>query len=189
MRYLLFLIAFLTAVQLSAQTLIAPAEPAPPMREIGLRLFSLEDFSLVYKKERRPQRFWRLNLALGQLQVEAGESAQANLQLGAGFGWERRRPINDRLHFLTGPQLDLLFRLSGGEGFDAFGDLRPSLSYLLGVQYDLNDRFYINLEVLPSLSVIIPLGEEFPDPVFSAGFNTGSVGVTVAHRFSISHGS
>ena len=67
------------------------------MQEIGLRLFSLEDFSLFYKKERCPQRYWRLNLALGQLQLDPGTNIRANVQFGAGFGWERRRPIDDRL--------------------------------------------------------------------------------------------
>jgi hypothetical protein len=58
------------------------------------------------------------------------------------------------------------------------------LGLVLGVQYDINDKFLVNLETIPVVSVNMQQnGNNFRFVGVNAGFNTGSVALGVLYKF------
>ncbi len=170
--------------------LFAQPESQPELhREAGVRFFTLENFDLAYKIETRPNRYFRINLVLADLELSTQQGNPWQVGVGAGVGWERRAALSDRLWFIHGPQVQLTADFlsatnSQGETFFNTG-LNGRLAYMIGLQYDLNERFYVNIELQPSVRMGTLIREQSGEnTTFAMGFNTNRVGVTVAHRFA-----
>ncbi len=162
-------------INLSAQT---------PTRELGIRLAGLQDFDFIYKRAKAEDRYVRYRVALANLRLQAVDDNNLfTASLGVAIGTEKRRPLAERLLFIHGfePALFLGLILANGEGELSVG---PSLGYVLGFQYDISQRFYVNVETIPALSTHITFGQDDPfGLVVDAGFNSNAIALSLVYRF------
>lgn len=175
--------------------------------EIGLRLtrFNLEDFSVIYKKQRLNQenRYTRIRFIVTDInfsQQEGSDASSFNTIIGAAIGTERRVSLNNRIQFLHGPEWNTFVQYQHTD----FGSLQNTsqqnqlgislgFGYVLGLQYNFNERFYINLETIPSISVsynttkvkFIGFNEKVTQWNANAGSNSDAVALTFAYRFGV----
>ncbi len=144
MKYLITLLAlvFMFTLDLSGQS--------SPSHEVGLRLNSLRDFSFIYKKHRNENKYWRIrNFTSGINLNDFSESVQFGLSLGL----EKRRSINPKLKMVTGPEFGVFTSIVDSSTGGDISFIRVTLSYIVGLNYTVNDDFIIGIEILPSLSV------------------------------------
>lgn len=154
-------------------------------KEVGLRLASFENFDFIYKKEKATNKLMRYRLGIanvGFLSQNDNESVSA--QFGFAIGVENRNPINEEFYFIHGIEPYFSIALASSSNNTTW-NLLPGVGYVLGFQYNLNEKFYINLETIPSLNVGISLRDNSPDTyAVNAGFNSNAISVTVAYRFT-----
>lgn len=156
-----------------------------PNREIGIRLSGLEDFDFVYKKENRPNRYFRHRLGLVNINLNGSSGNDVwSFGLGYAFGIEKRKPINDKLKFIHGFEP----RVSANWAKNTFRSLgwsyQVALGYVLGFQYDFSKSFNINVEAIPALSYTrASKNGEFATYDVNAGFSSNAVALTVAYHF------
>ena len=157
-------------------------------REIGLRLENLQnlDLGFVYKKGKGENKFKRFRLAV--LNLGYGNYGDGNdrfaLSFGLAIGVEKRKSIADRLQFVHGFEPALFAAYSTLNNQDNL-QIRPTLGYVLGFQYNVSERFGINVETIPSLSASFQLGDNnSTDNVYvNAGFNSNAAKLSLIYRF------
>lgn len=167
----------------------------PMKREIGLRS-NLDDplnAGFIYKKQLAENRYRRYRLGFANATVNVQSPYPSNrFSLGTAIGTEFRKTLDDRLQFIHGPEVSLSFSIASAGGFNSttpeqYTLFSPNLGfgYVLGVQYNFSDKWYVNLETIPSISVSTTYGAPIDTPVYviSAGFSSHSVGLTGAYRF------
>ena len=195
LRYLVICVSLLSAFSALAQD--------ASKREIGLRTSpaDLTNVGFIYKKQIAENTYRRYRLAVGNLGVgtTGNEDVQVNFGVSTAIGREKRRPLDDRLKFIYGPEfvgsLNIVATGAGtttintGNGtitVDGSGVLiAPSvgLGYVLGAQYDINPKWYISAEIIPTVSLYGIFGEDASVFGLQAGFNSSSVGITGAYKF------
>ncbi len=165
-------------------TLSGQDTTAVKMREVGIRLnkFNLEDFSFIYKFEKSPNKYRRIRFAYADLNLGSSISL---ISLGMAYGAEKRRAIGDKIDFIHGFEGTGSFSFFSVGGLDGnSGIIGAGLGYVLGLQYNFNTNFYVNLETIPSLNVVFQSDVE--DEInINAGFNSDAVALTFAYRFGV----
>lgn len=154
--------------------------------ELGIRLTDITDFGFIYKKSDDGVKFKRYRVALANLNLAFNDDVDVAVGLEASFarGIEKRKNIAKNLQFIYGwePGIYMNFQLVD-EGFDTgFGGF---LGYVLGFQYNFSPQFYVNIETIPSFSVI---GRIDDNDNFSfntnIGFNSNAIALTMAYAFT-----
>lgn len=177
------------------------AQEATP-REIGVRINSLNNFGMIYKKQLRENTYRRYRLAFGDLTANFRKGYnQFGFSVGGAVGREKRRPITDRLQFIYGTEfltsLGINSVSSGSVTVDngnggtttIYGNkviaVTPSvgIGLVLGAQYNLNPRWYVSAELIPSVTASGTFGNGTSIIGIHAGFNSSSAGLTAAYRF------
>ena len=175
-----------------------------PRREIGLRttLADLTNLGFIYKKQITENTYRRYRLAVGGLSINViNNSTQAGFSAGGAIGMEKRRPLDDRLKFIYGTELIgniSVVSASGGTTTIDNGNgstttingpgrtlITPSIGigFVLGAQYDLSPKWYINAEIIPSITANGTFGSGVSIYGLQANFNSSSVGLTGAYKF------
>jgi len=196
MKNILILLVFIFIISLrgKAQESIKQSKDT----ELGIRMSDFNDFGFIYKKEKSENKFSRIRASAFNVGYIGG-SAQIGLQ--TALGKEKRNLIGERLQFIKGPEFALAvsfisegsityssssgffengteIEISSGEGTLLFA---PAIGYVLGFQYEINDKFWFSVETIPSLQLI--LFTEMESPIFNLGFNTQAIAITLAYRF------
>lgn len=121
-------------------------------REVGVRASGLDDFSLIYKQQNAKGNFTRFRLGVAELNYQEVDGESFFAANGTiSIGWERRKEIADRFQFLHGPEPFI-----GGQYTDSglsSATVRAGLGYVVGFQYEPSERFYVSLEIIPSVGV------------------------------------
>lgn len=136
----------------------AQTEPAVPTRELGVRFDGINlggdnSFSLVFKKQKSENKYRRWRAVFGNIIVEDRFSGRnALIGLGLTYGVENRRSLGDRLTFNHGFEFGTSLAARSYQNVSSW-NFAASAGYVLGVQYDLNKRFFVNLETIPGLAV------------------------------------
>ena len=117
------------------------------------------------------------------------------------MGKERRRSINDKLQFIYGTELIASVAFSSassgtitvdngnGGTYTSTGSsvslVTPSIGigFVLGAQYNINPRWYVSAELIPSITATGIFGSGSALYNLQAGFNSSSAGITGAYRF------
>ena len=173
-----------------------------PSREIGLRLTDFNSFGLIYKKQIRENTYRRYRLAFGNLSANFIQTnTLIGFSVGGAAGKEKRRPISDKLQFIYGTELIASLSLnSSNTGSLTVSDgtgasttytgssllfVTPSVGvgFVLGAQYNLNPRWYVSAELIPSITASSSFGGGTALYRFQAGFNSSSAGLTGAYQF------
>jgi hypothetical protein len=160
-------------------------------REIGARFTGLDNIGLVYKKERKENKYIRHNFAVAQFNYTSRNLFQANMSYA--FGFEKRKPIGNNMIFYRGIQpsfgvnyLRANFNLNQPPFDEIFGAY-VGLGYMFGFMYSINERFYVSLETIPSIDYFYIADEYgFRSSGIRGGFNTNLLAATVAYRFGSS---
>ncbi|MEM6380066.1 MAG: hypothetical protein AAF705_17870, partial [Bacteroidota bacterium] len=153
--------------------------------EIGLRTSNLEDFSLIYKKQKRPNQFIRYRLLFASASYQ--ERMDQNLfrgNIGIAIGKENRKNISERFQFLHGFEPAISISSFNQTSNNAF-NLNLNLGYVIGFQYEFAEHFYFNVETIPRLSLAFTFRENNIEDAFSANAQLNSTVLTVGliHQF------
>ncbi len=121
-----------------------------------------------------------------------------NFSFGAALGSEKRIDIGERIQFLHGPEVFPTFQLFSTKGsvnqtLQSFSGVLQ-LGYILGLQYNINKKCYLNLEIVPGVYLNYSQIEQdngtnnnIERTQFGLGgsFNSESVALTAAYRFGV----
>ena len=154
-------------------------------RELGIRLAGFQDFDFIYKKGREENKLTRYRLGFANLDFQnAINNQNFNLSLGFAIGAEERRSIAENLQFIHGLEPTLSLALSTTD--DIFNlRIRPGIGYVLGFQYNVSDKFYVNIETIPSLSTSFIIDNNGFNDMYSinAGFNSNAIALSLVYQF------
>ncbi|PRY28600.1 hypothetical protein CLV58_12815 [Spirosoma oryzae] len=183
--YLLPLLLIATYGTVHAQT--------PMKREIGLRssLGNPLNAGFIYKKQLAENRYRRYRLGFVDATVNIKSPATlSQYTAGAAIGTEFRKDLDDRLQFIHGPEVNAslsVIAVGNANTIDQYTLVTPriGIGYVLGVQYNFNSRWYVNLETIPGLAVEAQYGYPDSSPTYTvmANINLATVGLTGAYRF------
>jgi hypothetical protein len=173
---ILFLIIFLPG--LNAQTTTRPLDT-----EIGIRLWGLNDFDFIYKKQKKENRYTRIRFVTGDFTINDFKNFNSALNLGLGFGKETHKPIHEHLSFIRGYEIIA----SAGNTIaqeQAFFYVSPGLGLVLGLQYDISQNFSLTLETIPGISTNINFGPGGTKVTgLSMGFNSNNIALGLMYKF------
>lgn len=149
--FLALFFALFTTVSLSAQETGAK-------REIGLQFSSLDfdgtTFSAFFKKQKKENVYRRIRLLYGNLLAGvANEDFAFDLSAGIAIGREKRKSLDEKLAFYQGPEFSLGLGLTSFSDDDLGFTVAPGFGWVVGIQHQFNDKWAINLETIPSVSV------------------------------------
>jgi hypothetical protein len=159
-------------------------------REIGVKLNSLDNFNLVYKKKKADDKYCRYEVAFFNTNFQnAGGKTFFASAVGFSAGIEKRKAITDKLKFAHGFIPGIYF--SGYWAYDSNNGngqfnvlLRPQLAYAVGVQYHFSDKFYLGLESVPSVSASVGFSEnQIVSYSLMTNINLSTVGLSAVYRF------
>jgi len=139
--------------------------------ELGIRMSSLNNFGLIYKKHREEQKYLRFRLGYVNVSGEINQLTRTNpgelpfvnqrnsvnTAFGFNLGWENRKKITEELLFIHGfePGLQMNVEYAGqaisGTSFYA----NAYLGYVLGFQYDFNEKISFSMESIPRVYAAI----------------------------------
>lgn len=142
--------------------------------ELGVRFSNFRDFSAIYKKELKENRFLRIRNVSSALDY-SGVSERTGLNIGGALGYELRTPINTKDHFVHGPELGVSFR---------FAEDTPTnnyfrLSYLFGLNHQVGENLKLGIEFTPSI-IMSGIKENFD---YDLLLNLSTVGITALYSF------
>jgi|GEM_PF-670228 hypothetical protein len=190
-------------------TLTAQDTIATRMHEVGLQIFNfnLESFGVIYKKQKlnNPNRYTRYRFAATEIGYSSRNqlpSKDFRVNLSASIGNERRVDLNTRTQFLHGLQFGPSIRYQLSTTDDASNtqitktqnlNYGLNIGYLVGIQYNLNEIFYLSVEIVPSVGVRREqttneqLNQKNTIAAFNAffDFDSNAAALTLAYRFGV----
>lgn len=178
----------ITVVFLMGLLSIQSASAQSVNREVGIRLYGLNDFDFISKKELSDNMYRRTRFVFTNLGYQSiSDQSSFTFQGGFAVGGEKRKLIAEDLLFIHGLEPSLLFNLSIIQEFNSL-DLMPAIGYVLGFQYDMFPRFSLNLETIPTLSTAFSFDDDERSNDFSinAGFASNAVALSLVYRFKSS---
>ena len=187
MKIKLVYVLFFTLTTLSFSLL--HAQSAGKKREVGIQLDGINfagfnNFSGFYKKQLSENKYRRIRFFSGNLftGIVGEDDFRFNFAVGAAIGREKRRALDTRLEFFSGPEF--FFNL----GFQSLADnnsfsLFPGVGYVLGLQHSFNERWAINIETIPSVGVGVVLLPGDNDQLNLNANITNSVALGVVRKF------
>lgn len=190
------------AMLLVCSHLCAQNTPITTTREIGVRTNSFNNFGLIYKKQIRENTYRRYRLAFGNINANfLRNNTLIGFSAGGAVGKEKRRSITDKLQFIYGTELIASIGLTssssgtitvdnGNGGSTNYSGnklliVTPTvgIGFVLGAQYNVNQRWYVSAELIPSVSASGTFAQGGSLFTVQAGFNSSSAGLTAAYRF------
>lgn len=154
-------------------------------QEIGVRMFSLEQFGLIYKRQLKSGRYLRINTL--NLQLTYDSRGLWSAALGGAIGLEQRASLGQQLTFLHGPQLVNQYQYAKSSSDLSSFAVSLGLGYIFGLQYDIAERVFINAETTPVLQLVYNGRPEAPEvAIFQirASQNTQIIAITLGIRFT-----
>lgn len=162
-----------------------------PTRELGVRFDGLNfggnnSFGLIYKKQKAENRYHRWRAAFANISTSSSTNQDSDAQFGAGlfFGLEKRKTLNERFTFNHGWEFGGSLAAQFAENNNRTS-LGISAGYVLGLQYNPNNRFFINLETIPGVNFRVSnstAGTGTTDVFANVGF-TSAATLTLGFRF------
>ena len=162
MKYKLLCSLFITFLTFSFSNLYA--QSTAKKREVGVQFSGIDfngnnNFGGFYKKQLSENKYRRIRFFSGNLSADVvNEEFLFGLSVGAAIGREKRRSLDDRLEFYSGPEISFSLGFQSRTDIDATSfSLFPRFGYVFGLQHSFNERWAINLETNPGIRVGILL--------------------------------
>ena len=178
---LAFVLVIFTASSLTAQD-------GNPRREVGIQFSSLDfdgsrSFSAFFKKQKKENVYRRIRFFSGSLSARSFEDTFIfDFSAGIAIGREKRKSLDPKLEFYQGPEFSIRLGLATEDNVRV--SIAPAFGWVLGLQHSFNNRWAVNLETIPSLSITANINNGIrPDVLlFGAGFNN-SVSLGLVRKF------
>ncbi len=133
-------------------------------REIGLKTPNLDHYTILYKHERKPNRYLRFGLGLAAnysniLSLSTSNRFSSNVSFSVGF--EKRVKLSNKFELLHGftPSIGASYNYLEDSGIlpqptnrDVLS-LQLGLGYILGGQYLIAKNFSIGAELIPLFNI------------------------------------
>ncbi len=154
-------------------------------RELGLRFSGLDKYNLVYKVKDSENFYWRYTLGalnLGFSDVSNGYISYSNLGIAFSVGGEKRSKITEQLKFIHGlePSFSFGIQAQNNAHITQYG---VGLGYVLGFQYDFSDKFYMNIESVPSVNLNITNTGGSVSYYINSGLNSSGLALSLVYKF------
>ncbi len=176
------------AVCLSATSLFSQTDSAPK-REFGIQISGVNfngftPFSGIFKKQLAENKYRRISGTFGNLQFEGVES-NLNFQLSGGLsvGVEKRKSVGKKTQLYSATEFNMGLSFGKSSRNDPYWSISPGLSWVFGLQYDINEYWAVNFEGGPGASVSI---RKFPGNGLNyslGGSFSSNIAVAVMHKF------
>ncbi|HMN90777.1 MAG TPA: hypothetical protein PKD70_08630 [Saprospiraceae bacterium] len=141
--------------------LTAQENESAHMHEVGLQIsnFDLRNFGVVYKIQRpnNENHYMRYRFLVGNIQFSTSPDNNVqnyNANVSGNVGLEKRIVWSNRIQFMHGPEAFVGFNYSSQRQDDPVSrqlGLSAGVGYILGLQYHINDQFYISVESIPGV--------------------------------------
>ncbi|NNE29019.1 MAG: hypothetical protein HKN16_05260, partial [Saprospiraceae bacterium] len=140
-------------------------------REFGIRLANLQNFGLIYKKN-KVSHWTRWHASFAGLDADFSEDVfNGRLDLGFSVGKEKRKAVGEKMNFIHGSQFLLGLSLrSNNSNFN--GTTSLGYGYLIGMNLELPNSFVLSLETIPRINVVFNGNSDFLNTSISADFNS-----------------
>ncbi|MCC6281777.1 MAG: hypothetical protein IT262_14310 [Saprospiraceae bacterium] len=181
-KLLSFLFFLLTTFSFSS----VYAQSTGKKREVGVQFTGLNfdgnnTFGGFYKKQLSENKYRRIRFFTGNLSADViNDEFLFSLSLGAAIGREKRRSLDDRLEFYSGPEISFSVGVQSRTDIDDATSisLSPRFGYVFGLQHSFNERWAINLETIPGIRVGVLLlpGDNYNLSLDAAASNLVSLG-------------
>lgn len=162
----------------------APKSREAAPHEIGLTISGFFDYGFLYKKHLREQRY--LTLRTLAFLATASDEGGERIRLTVAGGFEKRRPLAEKLWLVHGPQLYLRLEYNNDVAIQLSAGVGPG--YLLGAQYHLTELFYLQFQVSASVQANYAyIGPHSRLPArdywsVSAGVSNANAGLSLVYR-------
>ncbi len=151
-------------------------------KEVGVRMNNLHNLGFTFKKQKSENKFSRLRLMSFSVETVNSSNNVGSMAFSSAFGREKRKPITDKLSFVRG--WDLMAAVSASKSENVWGSFYTGLGLVLGVQYDINDHFGMNIETIPGLMGEFSFSENHVDFTgLDVGFGANKVAIGVSYKF------
>jgi len=153
-----------------------------------VRFSGFDDFNLMYKRELKSGLIRRHRFLFSNFLYNSTGST-IDFRTGYAIGHEKRKKMNEVFSFIHGPEVALVINYQNirvpNDDRVTTVILQPSFGYIIGFQYDINEHFYISVEVIAALSGSVQLREmQDTSYTLNAGFNSNSSALTLVYRFN-----
>lgn len=149
-------------------------------REVGLRTTNFNSLDLVYAFHTKANRMVRLRA--GQFNVNASNGS-LNTSLSIAVGFQRYKTLDDKFSFFHGFEPSI-FNTSFGNGLPEYNATQLRLGYMLGFNYNINDKLKVYAETIPALYFNNVFIEGNPNQSYrSYGFNFSSQFVSLGLHY------
>jgi hypothetical protein len=157
MSYKLIFKTVLFALVMSAFTVQAQ-DSTKRRREVGLQFsglnFTNSSFGAFYKKEIKEHVYRRIGFFYGNISSYfQSKYSSFSATAGLAIGREKRKNLDSRLEFYQGPEFNGSFGVFTGDGILSTINLSGGFSWIFGLQHSFNERWAINLEASPGISI------------------------------------
>lgn len=181
---LTILLSVLTTI--TALPLFAQDTENKPVREVGFGTYNLSNnFALIYKKELEENKYRRYDASVGFMYANLSSGSNDEVSI-ASFSFtlstENRRYLNDKFKFVHGLFYGVHIS-STSQNDQSTVRLGPNVGYQLGVQYDINEQFYIGATTFPGIRTELSFSE---GEVWFSGVNLSfspTAEVSLLYRF------
>ncbi|MBI1307350.1 MAG: hypothetical protein GC181_12170 [Bacteroidetes bacterium] len=119
-------------------------------REFGVGIGKNQYFDFTYKDEYKTNKYLRFRLTnfTNTLFISGGAPNNLYSAIGAAIGLEKRVDVQHNFMFVHGWDFHSGISLSHNTLYRT----DVSIGYLVGLQYNVSDKFYVNLNITPYLS-------------------------------------
>ena len=163
--------------------IIAQTTDQNSTKEIGIRMSGLSDFDFIYKKQKAENKYTRLRLISTAFSISDFENFNSLLSLGLTYGREKRKSLNNNFHFING--WEFIGSLSSSiNNDDLTFSFSPGVGVVLGFQYEISEKFIVNIETIPSLTTNILYSSDYIKiSNLNFGFDTNSIALGLMYKF------
>ena len=174
-RNLIFPILVALATVFATGSLLA--QDSKPKREVGLQFSSLDfdggsGFSAFFKKQKKENVYRRIRFFSGGLSaISLEEDFNFSINAGIAIGREKRKTLDSKLDFYQGPEVSAQLGLATLGEDNANVLISAGFGWVLGLQHSFNERWAVNLETIPGLSLVGDFYGEDSSGLSSVGFN------------------
>lgn len=167
-------------------------------REISLAFYNFDNYGLMYKKGKTPDKLWRFRFLAGGFSTSIFSSTSASNSFSTNFsfavGRERRKEIGTKLTMLYGVELmsEFFYNYSKSNSSSANQNLwgTAGIVGVFGFNYHVTSQVSVGIELLPSVRYSRLLtnrgnagGLNYLQDAISFGFGSQSGLLTVGIRF------
>lgn len=177
MKKIIIVQALISAMFLS--NVMAQTTDQDLKKEIGIRMTGVSDFDFIYKKQKSENKYTRLRLLTAGLSIG---SYNSSLYAGFACGKEKRKLIAKDFYLIKGWEFMGSTSILETTAFSS----SIGVGYVLGFQYNISEKFIVNLETIPSLTTSATFSDNVYESVawdVDLGFSSSSVGLSIMYRF------